>query len=424
MAKTEESPENIDEEVAMVADTYLRERKKGTAGSIDSIIEEYSHLGDELRESLEAIDLLFVASPNRAPEILGDFRIHQELGRGGMGIVYLATQTSLQRKVALKVLRLANDEQLGLERFQREAQTIAALRHDHIVPVFAVGEVDGMHFLAMQLIDGESVAQSIDKWKGIPFSRTDERERRCRIARWGAQIADALEYAHKQGIVHRDIKPSNLLMDHELRIWLTDFGLARHDEDLPASHAIAYQGTPKYMSPEQASAIVAQVDHRTDIYSLGVTLIEWLTTQSIVGGSSPVESLSRLQQNSVEESRILLRGYSRDWISVLAKCIAREPKDRYQSAAALATDLRAIVDHRPVAARPQHAFVRQFRTAIGQKSILQTAVISALAADKKSVGGHVKWILPEQIGQSRIVDGRAISPQLLRETLASALALS
>ncbi len=391
MTRSEEVPEDFSEEISQVAEEYFQCRKNGTAGSIDSTIEVYPHLGIGLRESLEAIDLLLPASTRHVPESLGDFRIDQELGRGGIGIVYSATQTSLQRKVALKVLNLTHGEAIAVEQFQREAQTVAALSHAHIVQSYAVGEVDGLQYFAMQLIEGDSVAQLITKQRGTTSSRKDERARRFEIARWGAQIAEAVEYAHKQGIVHRDIKPSNILVDRDQRIWLTDFGLARHESDMSARMASGYQGTPNYMSPEQASAIDATVDHRTDIYSLGVTLVEWLTGQSVVDGSNPVESLSRLQQNCIEQPHILLRGYSRDWIAVLEKCTARDPNARYQTAAELAVDLRAIADHRPVAARPQSTSVRVFRTLISQKTFVKTVVLSAVATMATIGIGSIAW---------------------------------
>ncbi len=387
MENSDETREKRDEEIAQVADVYFQARKNGTTNSIDAFLEKYPQLGDELRESLEAIDLLLAAPREQKPEIVDDFQIHHELGRGGMGIVYLATQISLQRKVALKVLKFSANDSIAAERFAKEARTVAELRHDRIVPIYAAGAIDGphwdkqltCHYFAMQWIEGDSVAQLIAKQKGAALSPLDERKRVSRIAKWGAQIAEALEYAHKQGVVHRDIKPSNLIVDQEQRIWLTDFGLARQDEDTQVSPSIAYQGTPNYMSPEQASAIAGPVDLRTDIYSLGVTLIEWITGQSVVGGSNPVESLTRLQHNSLEEPRVLLQGYSRDLVAVMEKCVAREPKDRYQSAEDLANDLNAFANSQPVAARRQHAAIRFLRGAINQKTVVQTAIVSVAA---------------------------------------------
>ena len=395
MAAPHEDPQNSDDEIAQVADAYFRERKQGMAASIAAYLQRYPHLGPELSESLEAIELLLGPRENCLPDNFGDFRIDRELARGGMGTVYLATQVSLQRRVALKVLKQFSREQASAaERFEREMQTIAALEHASIVPIYSTGEVQGLPYFAMRWIDGQSVAHLIAQSKSMALSRRDRRIRSCQIARWGAEVADALEYAHQQGIVHRDVKPSNLLVDRDQRIWLTDFGLACREGDASSRVAGPYQGTPNYMSPEQASAINAPVDQRTDIYSLGVTLIEWLTGQSVVGGSSPVESLSRLQHNSVEDPRRLLRGYSRDWVAVLEKCVAREPKDRYQSAAELAADLRAIADHRPVAVRAQLDLTRTVRELFRHKNSVRAAGLACVAMLAAIFIGSVAWRAP------------------------------
>lgn len=391
MASSEETPLDNDDAIACVAETYLQDRKNGTAGTIESYLVRYPHLGNELRDSLEAIDLLLPTSSYHIPQVLGDFRIEKEIGRGGIGIVYSAIQSSLQRKVALKVLNSRHGETAFVEQFRREAQTVACLHHECIVPIYAVGEADGHSYFAMQWIDGESVSHQIAKRKGLEVARKAERLRLREIAGWGGQIADALNYAHQQGVIHRDIKPSNLLIDRNQRIWLTDFGLALNEKHQDASIASEYSGTPNYMSPEQASAIAAPVDHRTDIYSLGVTLMEWITGQSFVGGSNPVESLSRLQQNAVEEPRVLMRGLSRDWVAVLEKCTARQPKDRYSSAASLAADLRAIANGRPVTARTQPALVRTICNLVRQPSIMKTAWIAAVASLMLFWAGHVAW---------------------------------
>ncbi|MCC6508841.1 MAG: protein kinase, partial [Pirellulaceae bacterium] len=410
MATPEENPENSDDEIAQVADAYFRDRKCGTATSIAEYLERYPHLGPELTEALEAIDLLLATPNDRVPESFGDFHIDRELARGGMGTVYLATQVSLRRKVALKVLKtFLRDQAAVSELFQRETQTIAALQHENIVPIFSAGEVNGLPYFTMPWIDGQSAAQLISQHKSMALSRRDQLARAHQIARWGAEVADALQCAHQHGIVHRDIKPSNLLVDRNQRIWLTDFGLACREGDgsahltSPDQGAGPYQGTPNYMSPEQASAIVAPVDHRTDIYSLGVTLIEWLTGQSVVGGSSPVESLSRLQHNSVEDPRRILRGYSRDWIAVLEKCVAREPKDRYQSAAELAADLRAIADHRPVGVRSQHALTRHVRELFSHKNSVPSAGVACVALLAAILIGGVVWRAVANANMQRVM---------------------
>ena len=404
MTTPNEKPENSDEEIAQVADAYFRERKQGTAASIADYLERYPHLAPDLGESLEAIDLLLPTPGDRLPDTFGDFRIDRELARGGMGTVYLATQVSLHRQVALKLLKKFSRDQAALaERFQREAQTIAALQHEHIVPIYSAGEELGLSYFAMRWVDGHSMAQVISTHNSKASSRREQRTWGEQIARWGAEVADALHYAHQQGIVHRDIKPSNLLVDRDQRIWLTDFGLACREGDESGRLAGPYQGTPNYMSPEQASAIAAPVDHRTDIYSLGVTLIEWLTGQSMVGGSSPVESLSRLQHNSVEDPRRLLRGFSRDWIAVLEKCVARQPNNRYQSAAELAADLRAIADHRPVAVRSQNAVIRHIRELFSHRNSVPAAVVACCAMLAAILIGWAAWRAASNANKQRVL---------------------
>lgn len=377
MANTESTPDQFDDEIAQVADAYFRARQSGETVTIDELVAQYPHLGGEIRQALEAIDLLLAPGSEPLPEILDDFRLERELGRGGMGIVYLATQSSLDRKVALKVMRMADAD--AIARFRREARAAAALQHDHIVPIYSVGESPGLQYYAMQYIEGTSVASLIANGHELA-PNTRHREKLSRIARWGADVADALHHAHQQGINHRDIKPSNLMIDRQERIWLTDFGLAGGSHASADEGAGSYQGTPNYMSPEQALAIDAPVDHRSDIYSLGITLIEWLTGRSVVGGENAVESLTQLQHNCVEGQRTLLKPYGRDCLAVLEKCTVREPQSRYQSCADLATDLRALAQRRPVAARPQLPLIRHFRNFTSDKSQFQLAGLAVVAS--------------------------------------------
>ena len=276
----------------------------------------------------------------------------REIGRGGMGIVYEAIQLSLGRRVALKVLPFAATfDAKQLQRFRQEAQAAAHLHHANIVPVHGVGCERGIHFYAMQLIDGQSldvVVRQLRQEAGmgplepgsadrssstrnhkssasVPSARQEignrrrtmrlrpvrqsrltrptqprgsfsahfsthrsgkEPERYRTIARCMAQAAEALEYAHQEGIVHRDIKPANLLIDFRGNVWITDFGLA-HFHDAPGlTHTGDVMGTVRYMSPEQASGQRVVLDHRTDIYSLGATFYELLTLHPVFAGST------------------------------------------------------------------------------------------------------------------------------------------
>ena len=206
----------------------------------------------------------------KKPQRLGDFLIGRKIGQGGMGAVYEAEQMSLGRRVALKVLRFGSvSDPAAIDRFKREAETVANLHHTNIVPIFSVGSEGGVNYYAMQFIEGASLDQvAADQHKPLdPLV----------VAAWGLQAAEALSHAHQRDVIHRDVKPSNLLLDNDGRIWLTDFGLAKRLDDVTLSMTGALLGTPRYMSPEQAEAAAQSVDHRTDIYSLGATLYELVT---------------------------------------------------------------------------------------------------------------------------------------------------
>jgi serine/threonine protein kinase len=224
------------------------------------------------------------------PPALGDFRVVREIGRGAMGVVYEAEQVSFKRRVALKVLRFggAADAE-AMERFRREAETVARLHHTNIVPIFAVGCENGVHFFAMQLIAGYSLSAELAgaKAAGRPLDAKA-------VAGWGVQAAEVLAHAHARGVVHRDVKPSNLLLDGEGVVWLTDFGLARRSDEATLTVAGVLLGTPLYMSPEQASALDKPVDQRSDVYSLGATLYELATGRPVFEAPTAKQLLEQI----------------------------------------------------------------------------------------------------------------------------------
>ncbi|HJT34903.1 MAG TPA: serine/threonine-protein kinase [Pirellulales bacterium] len=279
---------------------------------------------------------------HEAPSV-PDFVVLKELGRGGMGVVYEARQVSLDRVVALKLLPLGTVDRAAAQRFAREAATAASLQHPSIVPIYATGEAPGALWYAMRRIDGESLAQLIVRHPaGIAWQR---------VVEIGIVAAEALMYAHQQGIVHRDVKPANLLEDSGGQIWLTDFGVARRDVDVTATLSQAICGTPRYMSPEQMAGRGELVDHRTDLYSLGATLYALATGRAVVQGTTPLEVLDEIRHGEPVTPRTLNPRLPRALEVVLLKCLEKSPRDRYATAADLLSDLKALADGRPIAAR-------------------------------------------------------------------------
>lgn len=342
----------IDLRVANVLQQWLERKATGTAETVEELIAQHPDLGEELRACLESLEMLDATglatakplSTTRQFPTIPDFRIVGELGRGGMGIVYEAQQESLGRKVALKVLPLTTVDPQAAARFQREAETAAALHHTHIVPIFAVGQTEGIHWFAMQRIEGQPLDHLMKRHPdGV---ETDE------VARIGIEAADALAYAHQAGVIHRDIKPGNLLIDDDGHVWLADFGLARRDIDATATVTGAMIGTPRYMSPEQVFCSPAHpVDQRSDIYSLGATLYEIATGQALFDAPTPLDVLQQIRMADPPRPRTVRPGMPRDLEVVLQKCLAKLPSERYQRAEDLASDLRAIREGRAIAAR-------------------------------------------------------------------------
>ncbi len=213
-------------------------------------------------------------------QTLGEFQIVREIGRGGMGVVYEAIQTTLGRSVALKILPLASSlDSVRLQRFRNEATAVAQLHHPNIVPVFAVGSDRGIHYFAMQLINGQTLASLIDQMRAEEKpSILDTQVRYRSLVDCVVQAAMAIDYAHQLGIVHRDLKPANLMLQADGKVWVTDFGLVQfQDSDSQLTGSRDLMGTLRYMSPEQARSDRNVMDQRTDVYSLGVTLYELLT---------------------------------------------------------------------------------------------------------------------------------------------------
>ena len=268
---------------------------------------------------------------------LGDFRLIKKLGQGGMGEVYLAHQVSLDRQVALKIMsrQFASKENFVL-RFKREAQTMAKLDHPNIVRGFAVGEDQGLLYLAMELIDGKSMQNWMDDLGKLSVADA---------LHVTLLVADALQHAHSLKLIHRDIKPDNILVTKTGMVKLSDMGLAKAtDEDMSMTQSGTGMGTPYYMPPEQARN-AKHVDHRSDIYALGCTLYHFLTGKLPFAGNSTSELILSKEKGTFTRARRVTSEVPERLDLMIDKMLAKDPKYRYQSCEELARDLRSLQLH-------------------------------------------------------------------------------
>ena len=284
-----------------------------------------------------------VLPPGTPVGYFGDYEIRRELGRGGMGVVYEARQVSLNRPVALKMVKaglLAGD--VELRRFRNEAEAVALLDHPGVVPIYEIGANDGQHFFSMKLVPGGSL---------VPLLRRYQEDARA-AGRLVAEAAEAVAHAHARGILHRDLKPANILVDEEGHPHVTDFGLAKKVEaDVELTQSGAILGTPAYMSPEQASGRRGTVTTASDVYGLGAVLYALLTGQAPFGGESVVETIDAVRNRPPEPPRRLNAAVPRDLETICLRCLEKDPRRRYATAQSLADDLRAWLGSRPIAAR-------------------------------------------------------------------------
>jgi tetratricopeptide (TPR) repeat protein len=448
MKSTSEATD-VSAEVLMgqVVEEYLDRLNRGERPEVESYARRYPQLAGVLRQMLPALELMrapgenlsgqdeFSAPPSLLAGCLGDYRILREVGRGGMGVVYEAEQISLGRRVALKVLPFASTlDAKQLQRFKNEAHAAAQLHHTHIVPVYATGCERGVHFYAMQYVEGQTLAQVIadlrlqiadvnnpvglqsgeDSPTGpyAPQSLTCDRQSATTltppvaslstqrsthgpkffrsVAELGIQAAEALEHAHQLGIIHRDIKPANLLMEQSpatayhspltthhspLRLWVTDFGLAHVQSQAGLTLTGDLVGTLRYMSPEQALAKRVPIDHRTDIYSLGVTLFELLTLEPAFGGRDRQELLRQIAFEEPRPPRRLNRAIPRELETIVGKAMEKNPADRYAAAQELADDLARFLKDEPIRARRPTLVQRARKWARRHKAAVWAAAV-------------------------------------------------
>lgn len=362
----------------------------------DTFLSEHPECGDELRNRIERFTYVAEglsslrnerdedsdehAKKSTIPsgKILGDFEIIREIGSGGMGTVYEAEQLSLRRRVALKVLpphlSISNDAVL---KFRREAEAGSRQSHAGIVAVYAVGEEQGTHFIAQELVkNGFTLAERL---KAQTREDTQLPGYFRKVARLIVEVADALDHAHRSGVIHRDVKPSNILLTPEGDPKLTDFGLAQVEDALSLSRTGDFAGTPYYMSPEQAMSRRMGIDERTDIFSLGVTFYEMLTGERPFEGDTTHEVLKRILFTEPRDPARVNPRVPRDLSVICLKTIEKQPDRRYAAMKDFADDLGRFLTGDVILARPPGAMTKVMKR-IRKNPALSTAIGVAAAA--------------------------------------------
>ncbi len=319
-------------------------------------------LRSALAEMIADFESLQMATDAQAPafspgRVLGDFELVRELGHGGMGSVWEAEQLSLKRRVALKLLKPQfSFSPILLQRFQREAEAGGRLQHVGIVQTYGVGETEGVHWIAQELVSGGlTLADALASQRCQTELPGDWYPR---ITEWFARIAEAVEAAHQAGVVHRDLKPGNILLGDDGKPKVADFGLAQIQDDLALSRTGEFLGTPFYMSPEQALSRRMGLDHRSDVFSLGATLYESLTLVRAFDGDTSQQVFHKIITEEPPDPRKLRSRVPRDLAVICGKCLEKSPDRRYSSMGELAADLRRVLDDQAIHAQPPGVLVR------------------------------------------------------------------
>ncbi|WP_165073584.1 protein kinase domain-containing protein [Paludisphaera rhizosphaerae] len=422
-----------------MAEEFVARHRRGERPALTEYVDRHPDLAEQIRDLFPALVMMEQLKPGHldstggfgeggsaqdSPKLdrLGEFRILGEVGRGGMGVVYEAIQESLGRYVALKVLPMhVRIDEVQMERFQLEARSAARLHHTHIVPVYGIGQCDGVHYYAMQFIHGCGLDAVINDLRRLlpaapaakpvsadaPTVGDTDRSRAAarslltgrnvdgdvsadfrvdaardgrststrgkdgsalsgqtepgyhrRVARIGMQVAEALAHAHGQGILHRDIKPSNLLLDAEGEIWVTDFGLAKVEGSDGLTRTGDIVGTLRYMAPERFEG---WSDPRSDVYGLGMTLYELLTLRPAHQAATRARLIEKVLHEPAPPPRKADPTIPRDLETIVLKAIAKEPAERYPTAQSLADDLENFLIGKPIQARRVGSLERVWR---------------------------------------------------------------
>jgi len=344
------------------------------------------------------------------PRAFGTYELLEEVARGGMGIVYKARQTQIDRTVAVKVLAAGQFAAPDfVKRFRTEAQATASLDHPNIVPIYEVGEWEGQPFFSMRFLESGSLADRISN-RELHLSQRE-------AARLVAKLARAVHYAHQRGILHRDIKPGNVLLDAQGEPHLTDFGLAKLvEKQSTLTRTLAMLGTPSYMSPEQARGEAKQLTTAVDVYGLGAVFYELLTGQPPFAGGTTMETVRQVLDKEPRRPSTLKPGIDRDLETICLKCLEKDPALRYGSAEALAADLDRWECNEPVLARPPSAPYR-FQKAWRRNKLAWSAAIAVFFAVLVGLGlAAAGW---RQAERSRIVAAqqRDLAQQRLYDSL-------
>lgn len=464
--------------MGQIIDEFLERQQRGERPALEEYAQRYPQFADMLRQLLPALGLLHESAADGPGEAslsaadiipegpLGDYRLVREIGRGGMGLVYEAVQISLDRRVALKILPFAAAlDARQLQRFKNEAQAAAQLHHQNIVPVYGVGCERGVHYYAMQLIDGQTLAVVIADLRRLAHEAKQEREsppesvagellsgerlaepgqdeqtptasyapspksssasevekemasnRQKRVgpgasdtvrpleaalstenstrnpaffrtvAQLGIQAAQALEHSHNLGVVHRDIKPTNLLVDARGNLWITDFGLAHIHNDTRLTLTGDIVGTLRYMSPEQALAQRVDVDHRTDLYSLGATLYELLTLEPVFTGNDRRELLRQIAFEEPRRPRQLNKTIPLELETIVLKAMEKNPAERYSTAKEMADDLERFLKDEPIRAKRPLLVQRVRKWSRRHRPVVTSMVVATVAVVVIAIG--------------------------------------